>query len=246
MRREEQRTAEEASQQYRQQVEHRDRALPAEKSWTKASWKPRWTKKQWKEWSTWKYDGRSSRSGALSGFCCSNACLGNYQTQWKGGLSWKNWLSTGREPRERMDIVIDSGASTSILPRDVARYHRMKPSTSNCTYTSASKHEVKPEGEKELVCGFMDGSESLSHWEVGDVSRPLSAVSKIIHRGHRVWFDTEDRGGSGCYSYETGRTLKFFEKDGVFVLPAWIRSETSTSSPTPGRECSFGRPGQNP
>ena len=100
--------------------------------------------------------------------------------------------------------------------------------------------------KKALFCGFMDGSEALTHWEVGDVSRPLSAVSKMIHKGHRVWFDTEDRGGSGCYSYDTGRTMQIFEKDGVFVLPAWIRSGNSTSSPAPGNNGgSFGRQGQN-
>ena len=100
--------------------------------------------------------------------------------------------------------------------------------------------------KKALFCGFMDGSEALTHWEVGDISRPLSAVSKMIKRGHRVWFDSEDRGGSGCYSYDTGRTMKLFEKDGVFVLPAWIRSGNSTSSPAPGKNGGgFGRQGQN-
>ena len=73
-------------------------------------------------------------------------------------------------------------------------------------------------------------------WEVGDISRPLSAVSRMTKSGHRVWFDSEERGGSGCYSYATGKTMKLYERDGIFVLPAWIRSGTSISSPAPGKQ----------
>ena len=160
--------------------------------------------------------------------------------------SWQSWRDWLKEGRERIDIIVDSGASTSMLPKDVAKDHPMRPG-SNHSYTTASKQEVRVEGEKELVCGFMNGTELKTHWEVGDISRPLSAVSKMIRTGHRVWFDSEDRGGSGCYSYNTGKTMKLFEKDGIFVLPAWIKSGTSTSSPAPGRnEGGFGRQGQNP
>ena len=63
-------------------------------------------------------------------------------------------------------------------PKDIARNHPMKPGP-NRTYTTASKQEVRAEGEKELVCGFMDGSEARTKWEVVDINRPLSAVSKM-------------------------------------------------------------------
>ena len=122
----------------------------------------------------------------------------------------------------------------------------MRPGTYR-TYTTASNQEVRVEGEKELVCGFMDGSEWKMTWEVGDINRPLSSVSQIVRGGHRVWFDTEERGGSGCYSYATKKTMKIYERDGIFVLPAWIRSGTSSSSPAPGKqEGGFGRQGQSP
>ena len=111
----------------------------------------------------------------------------------------------------------------------------MKPG-SDRTYTTASKQEVRAEGEKVLMCGFMSGSELQTTWEVGDFNRPLSAVSKMVRGGHRVWFDTEANGGSGIYSYETKKTMKIFEREGIYVLPAWIRSGTSISSSAPGNQ----------
>ena len=156
--------------------------------------------------------------------------------------SWQDWLEAGQE---RIDIIVDSGASTSMLPKDVAKDHPLRPGGDRL-YTTASKQEVRVEGEKDLVCGFMDGSEFRMTWEVGDISRPLSSVSQMIQGGHRVWFDTEERGGSGCYSYATGKTMKIYERNGIFVLPAWIRSGTSSSSQALERpEAGFGWQGQH-
>ena len=132
---------------------------------------------------------------------------------------WKEWIKAGRE---RMDIVIDSGASRNVLPRDVANEHSTRPGSSR-TYVTANNQRVQVDGEKELVCGLMSGTEVQTRWEVGDVSHPLSSVSGMTKSGYRIWFDTEERGGSGCYSYATGETTKIFEKDGIYVLPAWIR-----------------------
>ena len=97
------------------------------------------------------------------------------------------------EGRERIDVVVDSGASTSMLPREVAKDHPTKSGTSG-SYTTASKQEVQVEGEKDLVCGFESGSEEKMTWEVGHISQPVRAVSQMVRGGHRVWFDTEERG----------------------------------------------------
>ena len=112
---------------------------------------------------------------------------------------------------------------------------------------TASEQQIQVDGEKELVLGFMDGSEWKMTWEVGDINQPLSAVSEMVRGGHRVWFDTEERGGSGCYSYATKNTMKIYERNGIFILPAWIRGGTSSSSPAlVDQEVGFGRQGQDP
>jgi hypothetical protein len=47
-----------------------------------------------------------------------------------------------------------------------------------------------------------------------------------------VWFDSEENGGSGVCNYDAGVTAKIWEKDGIYVLPAWIRpAEKSRGTP---------------
>ena len=147
-----------------------------------------------------------------------------------GGEPWRKWTEEGRE---RIDIIVDSGASTSMLPRSVAPGHPLKPGASPKVYKTASKDEVRKDGEKELVCGFMNGKDMTTTWEVGDIHRPLSSVSRMVRNGNCVWFDTDANGGSGIYNYKTGQSMKIFQKDGIYVLPAWIK-------PT-GNPSGFGR-----
>jgi hypothetical protein len=132
---------------------------------------------------------------------------------------WEKWAEEGRE---RIDIVVDSGASTSMLPKDVAVEHPMKPGLPK-TYKTASKHTVVEFGERDLLCGFMNGEEVKTHWEVGNINRPLCSVRRMVETGSVVWFDAEENGGSGVYNYTTGVSARIWEKDGIYILPAWIR-----------------------
>ena len=138
-----------------------------------------------------------------------------------GSEPWHKWLD---EKRERVDITIDSGASTSMLPRDVATGHAIDTSGPPKSYKTAGKTTVYKDGDKALVCGFQNGTELQTKWEVGDIHRPLSSVSKMVRAGNTVCFDTEARGGSWIRNNATGNTLKVFERDGIYVLPAWIRN----------------------
>ena len=113
-----------------------------------------------------------------------------------------------------------------MLPRDVAVNHRLDTSGPPKSYKTAGKTTVYKDGDKALVCGFQNGSELATKWEVGDIHKPLSSVSKMVRAGNTVTFDTESRGGSWIRNNATGNVLKVFERDGIYVLPAWIRSPT--------------------
>jgi hypothetical protein len=140
----------------------------------------------------------------------------------QGEVLWENWKHAGCE---RLDIVVDSGASTSILPQNVAKLHPLDTSKPSKTYTSASKQGVTTVGEKTLLCGFQNGERLRTKWEVADVHRPLCSVSKMVRNGYQVWFASEDDGGCGAWHPKTKQTLKIYEKGGVFVLPAWVQPE---------------------
>jgi hypothetical protein len=109
-----------------------------------------------------------------------------------------------------------------MLPKDIAMEHPMKPGMPK-TYKTASKHTVEKLGEKDLVCGFMNGKEMKTRWEVGDINRPLSSICRMVEAGSVVWFDSEKHRGSGVYNYDAGVTTKIWEKDGIYILQAWIR-----------------------
>ena len=66
--------------------------------------------------------------------------------------AWQRWVDAGRE---RVDIVIDSGSSASMLPVHVAPKHVMHPGA-NKVYTSASKVKVQELGTKQLRLGLQD------------------------------------------------------------------------------------------
>ena len=78
-----------------------------------------------------------------------------------------------------------------------------------------------------MVLGFANGQQYGSNWEVAEVQRPLLSVSRCVSRGNYVWFAPEELGGSGIYNYPTGRMMKVWERDGVYVLPAWIADPDS-------------------
>ena len=88
-------------------------------------------------------------------------------------------------------------------------------------------------GEKHLTCGFQNGEQLKTRWEVADVHRPLCSVSRMVGYGYHVWFAPEAEGGSGAWNKNTGETLKIFERGGVYVLPAWIKPPSNPGFPGP-------------
>ena len=76
--------------------------------------------------------------------------------------------------------------------------------------------------------------ELTTQWEVSGVHRPLASVSKMLEADNVVWFSREDYGGTGLYNRKTGKTMKLFLKDGIFVLPAWVRGAAVTGGSTAG------------
>ena len=63
-----------------------------------------------------------------------------------------------------------------------------------------------------------------------DVSKPLLSVSRMVKRGYRVVFDTEQNGGSYIESKD-GTWFKVYERNGVYVLPSWVRPFEGQAQP---------------
>ena len=117
-----------------------------------------------------------------------------------------------------------------MLPLAVANDYPLLERGGAKVYRTASKHSVHKAGERDLVLGFQPGNEMATSWEVGDIAQPLSAVSKMVRAGNRVVFDAPEHGGSHVYNHRTQDIMALHEKEGVYVLPAWIKPGPNASS----------------
>ena len=122
-----------------------------------------------------------------------------------------------------MGITIDSGAAETVIPEHVGgQYARMATmaSESGLQYQSATGQPIRNLGEKKLNLMISDGSMRQMTMQVAEkVSKPLGSVSRICAAGHRVVFDDD---GSFIEHKQTGQTSWLRQKNGVYVLDAWI------------------------
>ena len=58
-------------------------------------------------------------------------------------------------------------------------------------------------------------------FQVGDVTRPILAVSRICERGNEVEFSKDGKGGV-IRHVKSKKEIPFVKKNGVYVLRLWI------------------------
>jgi hypothetical protein len=96
---------------------------------------------------------------------------------------------------ERVVLTVDSGASDTVLPPDIASnvplLHSAKVGTE---YEVANGGVVINLGERkaEMKLKESDASSMLMSFQVVEVHKPLLAVSRLVENGHRVSFDKHD------------------------------------------------------
>ena len=86
-------------------------------------------------------------------------------------------------------------------------------------YWAASGEPIFNEGEREVRCRTLDGFERTLVFHVCDVTKPLGRVSRICSKGNRVVLDEE---GSYIMQKATGHKVPLVQRDGVYVLEAWV------------------------
>ena len=87
-------------------------------------------------------------------------------------------------------------------------------------YQSATGEPIPNLGEKTLNLVLNDGSKRKMTMQVAaGVKKPLGSVSRICAAGHKVVFDDE---GSYIEHKSTGKVTWLEQRDGIYVLEAWI------------------------
>ena len=137
-----------------------------------------------------------------------------------------NDLNRGRKDPGRWElftITVDSGAGESVTPPHEATTFPIietQASKDGTYYVAATGDRVYNEGEKKVTCTTPEGNVQSWMFQVADVNKPLASVSRICQKEtDRVVFQ---RGDSYIEHIPTGKKTKLKERNGVYVLEAWI------------------------
>ena len=95
------------------------------------------------------------------------------------------------------------------------------------TFTNASGDSAPLVGVKEVVFGLQNGTKYRMRLQVLDpLRKTLFSVSELLH-SCRIVFDTPENGGSFLEHRESGAQIRIYPKNGIFVVPIWIKKVPS-------------------
>ena len=123
---------------------------------------------------------------------------------------------------ERMEIIMDSGATVPVMPPSVATCYPVTEGAARragVTYEVANGQELPNLGEKFIAVLTSEGTVRGHLSQVADVSKPLQSVRAMMRCNHAVIFDSD---GSYSLNKDTGEVNRI-EDDGVnFKMIQWI------------------------
>ena len=126
----------------------------------------------------------------------------------------------------RLKGVMDSGASESVAPPDLAPQYPITSSPGSLAgqeYVSASNDSIPNLGEKLLEIVTEDGREKTIKYQIAEVSRPLNSISEICDAGgEHGQVLVFGRSGGAIYNLETGEHTPFNQEDGVYCMDVWV------------------------
>lgn len=138
-------------------------------------------------------------------------------------------------------IILDSGASTSMLPLKWCAHVRTietDASRRGEQYTAANGGKIYNRGDKVVTMMSRGGHLRNMKFNSCDVERALGSVSSICKQGHTAVFNAPDHpDGSYTLNRHSGERMGLQHKDGVYVLDTKI-------APSSKQACLFGGQGR--
>ena len=136
-------------------------------------------------------------------------------------------------------IVVDSGASTSVMPLSWCSHVEIKDTEASkrgVFYTAANGQRIYNKGERQVTMMTQEGIKRNMRFQVCNVERPLGSVSQFCQAGHSVVFNPpEDPRGSYIEHRETGERMYMESRDGVYVLNTKVAPRKSQAYPFGGQ-----------
>ena len=138
-----------------------------------------------------------------------------------------------------MEFILDSGATTNVIPTSVGKSYEIQPSESSkagVMYEIANGDEIPNLGEKLMPVVTAEGAWKGLLAQVADISKALQSVRSLVKAGHAVVFGDDDENGGTC-SYIVNKVTgecTSVKDDGVnYLLGFYI---------APKHEAGFARP----
>ena len=128
---------------------------------------------------------------------------------------------------ERVVLTVDSGASETVVPPDVARnLPLLHTSQVGTEYEVANGGVVVNLGEKRADIVTKLGNKTIlsMSFQVVKVHKPLLAVSRLVEAGHKVHFDKDDP----HILLTGGEKVPMRCRDGTYEIEIWIRNPSFT------------------
>ena len=119
----------------------------------------------------------------------------------------------------RVDLIVDSGASDSTLPIGVLPGHQIGDVRGYTEFSMADGRILPNLRTKKLQMAFQCGRVMTGTFSVGDTSKPLLSVGKLISMGHKVEMNPD---GKGWIKLKNGGKITIYLRNGVWKLPVCI------------------------
>ena len=126
------------------------------------------------------------------------------------------------EVREEVDMIVDSGASGTVMGADMVKAVDAKGARPDVKYEVADGSQINHLGEKTFTAFTDGGSEHYMTAQVTEVNKALLSVSRLASKGCRVVFD---EGESLIDNKGTGNWRPWGERNGVDCLKMWISKD---------------------
>ena len=111
--------------------------------------------------------------------------------KFKESNTWKEQVYPGWV---RVRTIVDSGAAMSIAPPSMATgvaIEESEMSRKGQSFIAADQGRIENQGQQSIHITTNEGREGLTRVQIGDVNRPLMAVSQMCDAGNYVLFTSE-------------------------------------------------------
>ena len=136
--------------------------------------------------------------------------------------------SIGEDGWEEIELAVDSGASETVVSEDMIASAEIKEGPAarrGIQYEVANGVRIPNLGEKRFIGTSEEGVRRHITAQVCEVNKGLLSVRRMVQAGNTVVFT---RSGSYIEDNGTGERMHMEERNGMYMLKLWTRSERTS------------------